>query len=247
MTTAAETSFSSHPYTSDGAAPLFVSSDPQPSPSYVISVYSHSRVDQSLLMQCAELFSSYYGVWSKSVQPPLRPASRVTMSAARMRASLLFDDTCGVVVYREAGHAALLGQAFHCTLTVPGVGDVLWITQLLVASQHRRRGIAERMLQRGKLEHNKQPLFTAGLASSNPAAVRALEAAARCRASAESNLRYAPLIHQNCTVPYVREGRLTVSETQCTVDTGFHVDHTELLMILHQLRHQRPGQWILDP
>ena len=123
--------------------------------------------------------------------PPLKPASRVKMSATRLRADLLFGESCAVVVYVEEGR--LLGQAFFCAFTVPGMGPVRWITQLVVASQHRRRGIAELLLNSAMLRRSR--LFAACMASSHPAAVRALEVAADARVRTAANIQYAQLIH----------------------------------------------------
>jgi GNAT superfamily N-acetyltransferase len=101
------------------------------------------------------------------------------MTAAKMRAELLFDESCGVVLYRKAGW--LLGQAFFRTFTVPDGGPVRWITQLAVSTAHRRHGIATMMLNSALFRRNS--LFAAALVSSHPAAVRALELVAGARVS----------------------------------------------------------------
>ena len=198
-------------------------------------------IDDALLSQCAQLFSQHYGVWSSSATTPLVPQSRVRMNLVRMRTNLLFNDTCGVAVYRERG--VVLGQAFFCTFAVPELGDVRWITQLVVSSEHRRRGIAEMILNAAMFRRNH--LFAAGLVSSHPAAIRALEAAAGARVSSATNLSYAERIHSHCSVPYLQHALLVVSEQQCSVDTHFFVDHTEVLAILDKHRQQRPDQWVL--
>lgn len=217
------------------------SSTHQRSPSFTISSISARSIDDALLSECAALFSAHYGVWSDAVERPLRAASRAKMNVAKMRENLLFDDTCGVVVYKRAGEE-LVGQAFYCTFTVPGIGDVRWVTQLVVSSQHRRHGIAETMLKCALLNYTDRQLFAAGLVSSHPAAVQALTRASRGVISVANNLKYVRLIHSACTVPYLRASRLEVDEGRCVVDTRFFVDHTEVLAILRQ---QRPNEWIL--
>ena len=211
------------------------------SPSYSISVVAARSISDATLTQCAELFSNNYGVWSEACEPPLRPGTRVKMSAARLRSMLLFDESCGVVLYKQSDDDLLVGQAFYCTFSVPEHGDVRWITQLVVSDQHRRRGIAEVLLHNTIFKCNGHSLFAAGLVSSHPAAVRALQrACGPTTINAHNNVLYARRIHTSCTVPYLRPCQLHVDESRCVVDTHFFVDHTEVLTILRQT-----SQWVL--
>ena len=168
-------------------------------------------------------------MWSAAVRAPLRPATRVKLSAAKLRSTLLSDDTCGVVLYEQpATGGGLVGQAFCCTFATPELGDVRCITQLVVAKRHRRQGIAETLLRVAMCRSNVHPLFAAALVSSNPFTIRALQRACGSAVSAHNNVWYARLIHSSCTVPYVRAARLDVDETRCVVDTLFQVDHIEV-------------------
>ena len=72
---------------------------------YSYRIFKPSKVSAVLLVQCANLFSSQYGVWSSlpEVAPQLaamkaKPGTPVKMSADRMRKMLLFDNSCEIVV-----------------------------------------------------------------------------------------------------------------------------------------------------
>jgi len=107
------------------------------------------------------------------------------MSASKLAAQCLGSPVNTVLVTCHEGNS-LVGHAFATTwdyeggnclgtfinhhLTDPGSGTVCWITQLVVSSDHRQRGIATVLL--GCLKGPNHTAF--GLVSSHPAACLAL-------------------------------------------------------------------------
>jgi GNAT superfamily N-acetyltransferase len=196
--------------------------------------YEPEPVPTHVLEACAALFSTQYGVWSslEEHQEQLssfkaQPGQSVKMSAKRLAAMMLFDQTCGVVV-AQTHDGTIVGHAFFATFHSSNERHIRWITQLVVDAACRERGIAVSLINIAMVD--KQGMFAVGLVSSHPAAVRALETAAGVRCSAVYNQQYASDILSACTVPYLKIAKL--ASNSYTIDTSFLVDHTEVLRIL---------------
>lgn len=181
-------------------------------------------VSDDLLQDCAQLFSSHYGIWG-----PLgpKPGAHVKLSAARLRDQCLFDPATCFLVTAKVGNL-LVGHAFSVKFWYEaGGGFVSWITQLCVSTLHRSRGIASALCRHS---WDIDSTFACGLVSSHPHAVRALERATGRLCNPALVMQHADhLITASC-IPYMQNS--TVSQPAgsggCTIDTGFLVDHTEV-------------------
>lgn len=197
--------------------------------------YHAEAVSEELLVECAALFSSSYGVWEEK---GFRPGHRVQLSPERLRAQSLFDsDTCRLAVARDiTGKVA--GQAFYCMFLHEPTGKwVTWVTQLVVSPQYRGCHVARTMLLQ---PCGHKDLFACGLASSHPYAVRALESAARMKCNIALTARHAADIISASCIPYLQNRGMTVctgsATRQSVIATDFLVDHTEADVIRATLK-----------
>eukprot|EP01031_Cornospumella_fuschlensis_P038919 gene38919-47340_t len=192
--------------------------------------YCANEISESILAECSRLFSTHYGVWGSQSHAP--PGQRIKMSPQAMRRQLLFNENCGVVV--AVSHGSVIGHAFHTGFICNGGTStrqlVRWITQLVVSPERRGQGIATHLLSCA-IQPRKH-LFAAGLVSSNPAAIRALERAVGRRTDSYELLTHSDTILAACDVPYIAHKNPTVSLEQCIIDTGFFVDHSEVNEII---------------
>ncbi len=201
----------------------------------LISVKLRGGLTSAEVAQCAALFSQHYGVWG-ALGP--RPGQRVALSPARLAATFLFDDQCGVVQCRDASGGALLGHAlfrrFTADAAVGGAavrGPAVWVTQLVVAEGARGQRLASSML----LRLCARDVVAVGLLSCHPHAVRAL-----ARACAQACVRpwiagAAAALAGQAGVPYFRAADIRLDGGRCAAQTGFYVCHEQVRAILGSL------------
>lgn len=170
------------------------------------------------LQECAALYSEHYGTWSSA------PGKRVRMTPERMRQGYLFDDQCRLVLAlflcasggdkaseQVVGYAAVRHYPFRSE-------SALWVAQLVVHTEHRRRGIATEMLRRARSQ--AQARF-AGMASANPCGPRALYRATDGPRLLDSSSAQA--LMRASQVPYLCRAEVSSAGH---VDTAFAVDRT---------------------
>ena len=109
---------------------------------YSFEALPGDRITVSLANELSEVFSSSYGVWSDAAPAPLRPGSRIRMSASKYLADYANSDF-KVILCRNGkslvGHAVFMEKQ---TLK----GRVALVVQLVVSKEHRHRGIAKSMM-----------------------------------------------------------------------------------------------------
>ncbi len=195
---------------------------------------SEARLDDALLKECAALFTAHYGVWG--ARGP-RPGARVALSAARVRA---FVPSPGwAVLARHRGE--LVGYALGVRTPVEDFGNVDWVTQLVVHTEHRHRGVATQLLFTfwGFSDHAAW-----GLVTSNPYAVRALERITRRRCDPRViRERLGEVRAVSEGIPYARDRRVEVGDARSVIDTAFFISHEKLPEKLR--RAQETAPWVL--
>ena len=149
----------------------------------VFETFDGREVTDSILEEAARLFNDNYGIWgknpanSRSTPKPGKPqktilmvfsnkriGSRVKLSKDRLRAQYLPNNvTCSYV--RVTIEDRLAGNAFACRWKYKG-NIVCWVTQLVVHSDFRERGLAASLLN--QLRQDDDTVY--GLMSSHPAA-----------------------------------------------------------------------------
>ena len=184
--------------------------------------YIGQEVPESILKECSDLFSEHYGIWSDVVGE--RAGKRVRFSQDQMRELLSGKDARLAVAWSEG---TLVGYAASVQPSLPSGGVMSWVTQLVVHSNYRERGIAKRLLFSiwGFSDH-----FAWGLVTSSPYTVRALEKATRRRVSPnriQEGLKM--LLSGSTQIPYILPSQETICDgkTAC-INTAFRVDHSEV-------------------
>ena len=209
-------------------------------PSLEVREFFAAPLGDPTLSSCAKLFSEHYGVWGPQARH--LQGQRVKLSEKLLRERFFNDERCSLVTARvggiPVGHAFALRFPFW-NPAGPCVGgaQALWITQLVVHTEFRSMGIAKRMLNAIRDDR----YAAVGLISSNPAAVRALEAMMMLRCRPEYIRRYADeLIHSSGlhymqsdsrNPPILRKLNEVVGgdhKTTCSIDTEFFVDHSSV-------------------
>ncbi|XP_024527922.1 uncharacterized protein LOC9636095 [Selaginella moellendorffii] len=178
-----------------------------------------STLSDELAAQCAKLFSTSYGVWGRGA-PPDRVGKRAKMSVTWMRREIFFDDRCFVSLALLENK--VIGQAFCRRFWYePLQGDVVWIIQLVVNPFFRHQGVATKLIKRA-LDGPSD--VAAGLVSSHPYAIRALESATNTRVDPSFLTQHAVGIIRSSQVPYIHKREITGFR----INTEFFVDHTEV-------------------
>ena len=201
-------------------------------PTLSFSDYHASSVSPELLDACATLFSSAYGVWSPNGP---RPGHNVKLSARRLQALLLFDpNTCRLAIAKTLT-GEVIAQAFYCNFPYKLVGlsqtqRVVWITQLVVKAEYRRRHIARKLLTAACSDKG---LFACCLVSCNPLAVLALYSAVGNHHDHVATATHAESIVKASKVPYIQGKKTRISggalPGSSVMMTDFHVCHPHVL------------------
>jgi GNAT superfamily N-acetyltransferase len=244
----------------------------------VFERFDGRELTDTMLEEAAQLFNENYGIWGedptnprptpkpgKSHEPILillsdiRIGSRVMLSKTRLRAQYLPDNvTCSYV--RVTIEDRLAGNAFACRWRYKDK-IVCWVTQLVVHSDFRERGLAASLLN--QLRQDDDAIY--GLLSSHPAAC--LAAAKAFGSKRHTTLPYcdfdiyiligginavavgfirdnAEAIMNVSPISYVKDAELRgslfdpedTSGAISSVYTNFFVDHTEPLAALEWVR-----------
>ncbi|KAK0493342.1 hypothetical protein EDD18DRAFT_1179631 [Armillaria luteobubalina] len=219
------------------------------------SIVKGVDVTDSQIAACTDLFGAHYGVWSsKAVEQNslLKPGARVKLSTSKDRALCLSDPVHTTLALCTLNDGSLVGHAF-ATQWNYGSGQVSWITQLVVHTNHRRRGIATMLL---RMLRNGSGSSAFGLVSSHPAACMALSAIGDQHWINNIDLDFirknAPGMLSATTVDYLKNAQLRgslfeekpVAGTVSSIDTKFYVDRGEPLAVL-KAHIASSGSWPL--
>jgi len=165
----------------------------------MITFITYDSLTKEILEQCSKLYSEHYGFWLNNKCIKLTPTKLKTM--------YLYDKTCGVVLAEIDGQ--LIGHSFYAEFE-----NCLWITQLVVHKDFRRRGIGTSLVSK-ILEIDWKYV---GIASSNPYAIQILK---KVTNGIICSLEIVEIIMQGCTVPYLKGKNFTTS----TIDSQFDIRH----------------------
>ena len=220
------------------------------------------ELTNDMLEEATQLFDGNYGIWGKdptSSRPTAKLGTRVKLTKDRLRAQYLpADSDCSYV--RVTVEGRLAGNAFACRWCYKDK-IVCWITQLVVHSDYRERGLAVGLVN--QLRQDNDAIY--GLMSSHPAACLAAAKALGSRSfpcynrfgldtnflldgittvavdfirdNAEAIMKISPIHYVKTAKP---RGSLFSPEDSSgmvsSVFTNFFVDHTEPLEALAWVR-----------
>lgn len=128
------------------------------------------RLTADLAKELSEVFSSSYGVWSNVAPAPLRPGSRIRMSASKYLADYANSDFRVILCRsgeRLVGHAVFMEK-------LTSKGRVALVVQLVVSEEHRHRGIAKAMMH---CIWGFSDYYAWAVVTSSPCTVEAIESA----------------------------------------------------------------------
>ena len=144
--------------------------------------------------------------------------------------------THGSLYIRALLDGVLVGNAFAVCYEHEG-RSICWITQLVVSSSYRNRGIAKLLLSR---IHQSSPSTETkyGILSTHPFAVCAfLRVFGQGIEEFDRTEKRDCEVMESCPVGYVAEAKLGGGEEKvCLADTKFWVDHGEPMAALARLR-----------
>jgi len=181
-----------------------------------ITILSKDNLDRESLIECATLFSNHYGVWGKHAPSPLVFGTRVRMTPEKMWATLLFDSSCGVGMYRSDLDRSLLGHAFFCEFTFEE-SRYLWITQLVMHSGYQGQRVITLLIDH--LLSVRKP-DAVGIVTSHPVSLHVVQSCT----SGMADRSLIERLHPHIPVPYIRESRLVNDRI---IDTQFYVRHDD--------------------
>jgi hypothetical protein len=213
----------------------------------------YSCLTDRVLEKCSTLFNNNYGIWSNDAplhsNNTLQAGSRVKLGVKRLRELMLFNDRCFLVIAEmrssDNDQFELIGHAF-CTYAKYDRlnGNSVWITQLVVSSSYRHRGVAGTLLSMAK--NNVEDVAVVGLVSSHPYAVTALSnACSRIPVDLKFIADHAEDIIRTSNIPYLSHtqvvGSIFDKKPVSLVKTNLFVEHKEVLIALKDIRKK----WIL--
>lgn len=180
-------------------------------------------VQDELLKELSELYSHHYGVWSQYKSNGA--GNPIKLSPRKLQAWLESPDSA---VYYATCNQKIIGYAIAIRKRARRCGTVSWVTQLVVHTEYRDRGIAKRLLFSIWGLSND---FAWGILSANPYAIRALEKATRRRSipmRIKKHIRKLMEIGSE-SLPYIKEDtEYIVDGCVSRVNTEFFVDHADI-------------------
>lgn len=178
-----------------------------------------NNVPDDILEKCSVLFSQHYGIWG--AQGP-KPGHHIAMPRTLLQKYLNGEANWLAIAKNEEN---VVGYAI-CRRFETTYGKISWITQLVVHTDYRQRGVATTILNSiwGFSNH-----FAWGLATASPFAVRALEKATRRRVIPSTVLqnigKIKPLTDE---IFYLTNRSTTINDSTSRIDSQFPVDHSNI-------------------
>jgi 2-polyprenyl-3-methyl-5-hydroxy-6-metoxy-1,4-benzoquinol methylase/GNAT superfamily N-acetyltransferase len=189
---------------------------------YEISWRKAEHLTEEELEECTKLFSSHYGKWGAAANKQLigQPVKR---NAVQLKEYLKAPESWAALAHSGA---ELIGYAFSQRLEIQDKGYVTWVTQFVVHSDHRNRGLGTRLL---RAIWSQSDQYAWGLVTANPFAVRALENATLRRCERERIKKGWPELHAVAEpfLNYVRGTSIDPSSVSTAINTSFPLDHQD--------------------
>lgn len=202
-----------------------------------------SMTDEEL-QECSQLFSSFYGKYSKASSK--RPGEQIKMPVSYYRKNYCKPNFY-VALARLDG--LLIGQAFYLRkdYSEQDFGIMTWVLQLVVDKRYRRRGIASTLL---RSIWGFSDDYAWGLATTNPCTVKTLESATFRKCKPETILKNLRAIRTiGADISFVKDAPYNVTRTNSQINTNFFVDNFDFIKnddtCQRQLGKLKPGyEWL---
>jgi len=190
-------------------------------PQYSYSVISGDRLTDADCEELSRVFSTFYGTWSEKAPSPLKPGSRIRMSAQRYRE--WYAKSTFKVARCYVGDR-LVGQAIYLDVSTSR-GLVSFVVQLVVDEAHRHRGIAKSILHAA---FGFSDYYAWAIITSSPCTVAALEAATFRQGNRVRIGRDVDFLRKEVfsKVGFLSGVQPEVTESVCRVNSGFYTDRS---------------------
>lgn len=196
------------------------------------------EADPIILDECAQLYSSHYGKWSKENPDVNHRDSMIKLSRARI--DTWFNNNFSSLYTARNKDKMLIGYAIAFTY-IPNRkrSRIAWVSQLVVHKDYRNSDVAKNILYS---IWGESSCFAWGIISANPYAIRALEKATRRRCNPTIIKKNLPYIIDICVdnLPYVsNKTQVDVNSKLSLINTEFYVDHSEVPSMVQNVSSKR--------
>lgn len=180
-----------------------------------------SYLKQFEVEACSKLYSAHYGVWSgldghqAGMRIKLPPSYYEKYREHKdMYVSLCFNKRI------------LIGQAFFLKKILPDGKKCIWVTQLVVRSDFRKRGVATKLLQSA---WGFSDYFAWGLATTNAVTVKTLESVTWRNVDPQFISDNLEVIDNLCqSIEFVRDADKIISAGESQINSHFFPDFQHL-------------------
>jgi hypothetical protein len=187
------------------------------------------NLDDAQWIALASLFSDHYGIWG---QYGLKPGGRVSLNAARLKSRYANSHYCRISMAFDAdktGNQVLVGHALYTRkYDEDAGGHLLWISQLVVHAEYRRRRIGVTLCN---MACGPRLIAACGIVSSNPWAIKCFQRAAGSPIIIDcTTLATTHMLVDRLDVSYMKNVSLDVvpDSKKSFAQTEFYVDHTDV-------------------
>lgn len=187
--------------------------------SYIISEFGYTTLDDEILQQCVILFNEHYGIWGSRGKAP---GEHVRMTISKLRREYFFDTTCHLIAVFDKSRC-ILGYGIYIRFPWSN-GDAVWITQLVVHGDYRKRGISKRIF----CKCWSPDCIAWGLATSNPYAVKSLESITHKYCMPKLIASHAKSLIEASKIPYFQKSKFSINAHQSIIHSEFYLDHTNV-------------------
>lgn len=172
-------------------------------------------MEERLLKQCSDLFSTHYGVYSGKDNH--KCGQRIRLGIGYYRRLREHKDMYVSLCFKED---ELIGQAFYLKKTLPSGDQCSWVTQLVVNSTYRNNGIAKKLLHSAWGFSN---YIAWGLATANALTLKTLRSVTFREIEPASIIDNIGIIEAMCDdIDFVREKKWKLSQNVSQIFTNFY-------------------------
>lgn len=187
------------------------------------------------LKECAQLFSDHYGNWS--ITAKRNPGVAIKLTPERLEKLMAPEGTSASLAYVDN---ELVGHALALRVNVEPYGYVSWVTQLVVHTDWRQKGVGKRLLTS---IWSFSDDYAWGLVTANPYTVRTLEGATWRRCNPKSIHNRTDILKKvGQSIDYVRDREFIITSTSSKIDTDFEIEHNELERMIKRSRKGSDGE-----
>lgn len=215
-----------------------------------------SQLGDSLAEECAQLFSNHYAIWADDISDEKKAGKRVRASTKRWKASYLptENDYIGIVFGKhtlaDTDNNNMTNDSRSDAAIVVGLvtfrrfkwekQECVWISQLVVDSNHRNKGIAKKLIT-GCL-----PCNYLCIASSNPYGILGASTVTGQKIDPKVTFPVIQQLIKHCGIFYI--SNLSKDDIKCdrnvsVLNTDFDICRSEVDTIIDQ--QIKNGRWTL--